>query len=147
MLISGGNDAKLFTYSAKAFLSFHPHDVCPCPERPFIQLANQFTPRGGTLMMTQHSTKVDIWMIHKNNFVAANGGNGKNGNSMLGKRKWEGDSDDDSSDVKPISNGHSNGDTGSKALVVRSNGYVPAQNGQKKLSVSRVEYKSGTSPG
>lgn len=93
--------------------------------------------------MIQYFIKVDIWMIYKNNFVVVNGGNGKNGNFMLGKWKWEGDLDDDSFDVKLISNGYLNGDIGLKVLVVCSNGYVLVQNGQKKFFVSRVEYKFG----
>ncbi|CAM6020208.1 unnamed protein product [Sphagnum balticum] len=66
MLISGGNDAKLFTYPANSFLSFHPHDICPAPERPFIQLAHRSPLQGGTLMMAQHPTWVDVWKINSN---------------------------------------------------------------------------------
>jgi len=125
MLISGGNDAKLFTYPANGFLSFHPHDVCPCPERPFIQLAKQSVLHGGaTLLMAQHSTKVDIWMIHSKDLQFENHRAGQNGHSILAKRKWEGDSEDDSSDSEPISNGHSSGDTESKAIAIHSNGHV-----------------------
>lgn len=141
MLISGGNDAKLFTYPANAFLSFHPHDICPCPERPFIRLAAQSAIYGGTLMMVQHSSRVDIWKIHsKDSGYYSNGSNSGNGNSVLGKRKWEGDSDDDSSVQEPMRNGHSNGDSNGYSngdsnghSVIHSNGQSPAQNGLRKL--------------
>ncbi|CAK9875951.1 unnamed protein product [Sphagnum jensenii] len=63
MLISGGNDAKLFAYPANSFLLFYPHDISPAPERPFFQLAHQSAVRSGTLMMAQHPTWVDVWNI------------------------------------------------------------------------------------
>lgn len=153
MLISGGNDAKLFTYPANGFLSFHPHDVCPCPERPFIQLANQSV-LAGTLLMAQHSTKVEIWKIHSKDLHSGSpyASPYENGHSVLGKRKWEGDSDDDSSVAEPMSNGHSNPDTESKALVVHSNGHAPSPSPsppptQRKLPVLSNRGKSpGTPP-
>lgn len=150
MLISGGNDAKLFTYPANGFLSFHPHDVCPSPERPFIQLAKQSTLDGGSLLMAQHSNRVDIWKIYSNGSTAsqpANGSSSGNGHSVLGKRKWEGDADDDSSVSEPKSNGHSSGYPGSKALVLHSNGHVPTQNWQRKMHVERPGNHFGKSPG
>ncbi|KAG0557990.1 hypothetical protein KC19_11G171000 [Ceratodon purpureus] len=148
MLISGGNDAKLFTYPANGFLSFHPHDVCPSPERPFIQLAKQSALDGGTLLMAQHSNRVDIWKIHSNGSTTSQSGNGSNsvnGHSVLGKRKWGGDSDDDS--LEPNSNGHSIGGSGSNAIVIHSNGHVPTQNGQGKMHVERPGKRMGKSPG
>ncbi|CAK9225547.1 unnamed protein product [Sphagnum troendelagicum] len=63
MLISGGNDAKLFAYPANSFLLFYPHDISPAPERPFFQLARQSAVQSGTLMMAQHPTWVDVWNI------------------------------------------------------------------------------------
>ncbi|KAH7663100.1 WD40-repeat-containing domain-containing protein [Dioscorea alata] len=38
MLISAGDDTKLFAYSAREFTQFSPHDICPAPQRPSIQL-------------------------------------------------------------------------------------------------------------
>jgi len=90
MLISGGNDAKLFAYPANSFLLFYPHDISPAPERPFFQLAHQSAVRSGTLMMAQHPTWVDVWNIdtyepapnmHHQSIVHKQ--------SLLGKRKWE----------------------------------------------------------
>ncbi len=90
MLISGGNDAKLFAYPANSFLLFYPHDISPAPERPFFQLAHQSAVQSGTLMMAQHPTWVDVWNIdtyepapnmHHQSIVHKQ--------SLLGKRKWE----------------------------------------------------------
>ena len=123
MLISGGNDTKLFTYSANGFLSFYPHDVCPAPERPYIQLVHQAAIQGGSLMMAQHSTRVDIWKIFTQNSADLHPGNGNlygNGPSLLGKRKWEGGSDSETQLEKVSSNGHASVGgriTASKALV------------------------------
>ncbi|KAJ6675948.1 WD REPEAT-CONTAINING PROTEIN PCN [Salix viminalis] len=39
MLISAGDDTKLFAYSAQEFTKFSPHDICPAPQRVPIQLA------------------------------------------------------------------------------------------------------------
>ena len=150
MLVSGGNDAKLFTYPANGFLSFHPHDVCLSPGRPFIQLAKQSALDGGTLLMAQHSNRVDIWKIHSNDSTAsqsANGSNSGNGHYVLGKRKWEGDSDDDSSVSEPTSNGHSSGGSGSKAMIVHSNGHLSTQNGQLKHHAEKIRKHVGKSPG
>ncbi|CAN6281506.1 unnamed protein product [Urochloa humidicola] len=47
MLISGGDDTKLFAYSAREFTQFAPHNFCPAPQRPLINLArvqNKVTP-------------------------------------------------------------------------------------------------------
>ena len=148
MLISGGNDAKLFTYSAKGFLSYHPHDVCPCPERPFIQLAKRSGLNGEvTLLMSQHSTKVDIWKIQSKDLPSRNSSATENGHSVLGKRKWErGDSDDDSTVSEPMSNGHSSGDTGSKALAISSNGHARTQWNVPNLNIAHAKTQSTPPP-
>ncbi|KAK9091929.1 hypothetical protein Syun_026840 [Stephania yunnanensis] len=39
MLISAGDDTKLFAYSAQEFTKFAPRDICPAPQRLPIQLA------------------------------------------------------------------------------------------------------------
>lgn len=109
MLISGGNDTKLFTYPANGFLSFYPHDVCPAPERPYIQLAHQSASEGGSMMMAQHSTRVDIWKIFTQESADFHSGNGNlhgTSHSVLGKRKWDRGSDDEARPGKVMSNGH-----------------------------------------
>ncbi|KAK9087107.1 hypothetical protein Syun_029501 [Stephania yunnanensis] len=39
MLISAGDDTKLFAYSTQEFTKFAPRDICPAPQRLPIQLA------------------------------------------------------------------------------------------------------------
>ncbi|KAI5056426.1 hypothetical protein GOP47_0028244 [Adiantum capillus-veneris] len=63
MLVSGGNDAKLFTYPANAFLAFHPHDVCFAPQRTPITLALGSKSQSGLIMMAQHEHQVELWKI------------------------------------------------------------------------------------
>lgn len=38
MLISAGDDTKLFAYSVQEFTKFSPHDICPAPQRLPFQL-------------------------------------------------------------------------------------------------------------
>lgn len=46
MLISGGDDTKLFSYSEREFTQFIPHNFCPAPQRPLINLARDSTVNG-----------------------------------------------------------------------------------------------------
>lgn len=66
MLISGGNDSKLFTYPANAFHTFHAHEICAAPQRPHVQLASGGGKAGANLFMAQYSTRVDVWRTHTN---------------------------------------------------------------------------------
>ncbi|MCO5547308.1 hypothetical protein L7F22_000756 [Adiantum nelumboides] len=63
MLVSGGNDAKLFTYPANAFLAFHPHDICFAPQRTPVTLALGSKFQSGLIMMAQHEHQVELWKI------------------------------------------------------------------------------------
>ncbi|KAJ7533600.1 hypothetical protein O6H91_13G056600 [Diphasiastrum complanatum] len=91
MLVSGGNDAKLFAYPANAYLDFYPHDVSPAPERMFIQLAHKCYLSGATLVMAQHTNWIDIWKVSVENSLSRleNGGSSLSNNSSLQKRKRE----------------------------------------------------------
>lgn len=87
MLVSGGNDAKLFTYPANAFLAFHPHDVCCAPQRTPISLALNSKHHNGLIMMAQHEHQVEVWNININEpavgQVASDVGRSKLTQSML----------------------------------------------------------------
>ncbi|WOL18945.1 U3 small nucleolar RNA-associated protein [Canna indica] len=63
MLISGGDDAKLFAYSAKEFTQFSPHDVCPAPQRPLIKLTNNTVSHEPSLMLVQSSGWLDVLQV------------------------------------------------------------------------------------
>ncbi|KAI3491235.1 hypothetical protein L1887_44492 [Cichorium endivia] len=65
MLISAGDDAKLFAYSAKEFTKFGPHDICPAPQRPPIQLVCSSRVDGFSyLLLVQASRWLDIFTVH-----------------------------------------------------------------------------------
>lgn len=65
MLISAGDDAKLFAYSAKEFTKFGPHDICPAPQRPPIQLVCSSRVDGFSyLLLVQASHWLDIFTVH-----------------------------------------------------------------------------------
>lgn len=63
MLISGGNDAKLFTFPANSFLNFHPYDICTAPEHPYIQAVHPASSSGVVLFISQHANHVDLWRV------------------------------------------------------------------------------------
>ncbi|CAL9110435.1 unnamed protein product [Musa textilis] len=60
MLISGGDDAKLFAYPAKEFTQFSPHNICPTPQRPLIKLVNTTVLRGASVMLVQFPGWLDV---------------------------------------------------------------------------------------
>ncbi|MCD9643746.1 hypothetical protein HAX54_031415 [Datura stramonium] len=63
MLISGGDDTKLFAYSAREFTKFSPHDICPAPQRPHIQLAVNTMFNEAALLLIQASYWIDILFV------------------------------------------------------------------------------------
>lgn len=60
MLISGGDDSKLFAYPAKEFTQFSPHDICPAPQRPLIKFANNTSSLGASKMLVEYSCWLDV---------------------------------------------------------------------------------------
>lgn len=60
MLISAGDDSKLFAYSVKEFTKFSPHDVCPAPQSPPIQLVNNAQSKKTDLLLVQTNYWLDI---------------------------------------------------------------------------------------
>ncbi|KAK4348306.1 hypothetical protein RND71_031061 [Anisodus tanguticus] len=73
MLISGGDDTKLFAYSAKEFTKFSPHDICPVPQRPHIQLAVNTIFNQAALLLVQASYWIDILFVREVNRVVSGG--------------------------------------------------------------------------
>lgn len=71
MLISGGDDTKLFAYSAKEFTKFSPHDICPSPQRPPIQLAANTIVSQASLLLVQASHWIDILCVRVKNGVVS----------------------------------------------------------------------------
>ncbi|KAK8366118.1 hypothetical protein V6Z12_A02G101500 [Gossypium hirsutum] len=62
MLVSAGDDAKLFAYSAKEFTRFSPHDVCPAPQRVPVQLVVNTRP---SLFALSRQAGQSTWTISK----------------------------------------------------------------------------------
>ncbi|PSR99921.1 U3 small nucleolar RNA-associated protein [Actinidia chinensis var. chinensis] len=60
MLISAGDDTKLFAYSAKEFTNFCPHDICPTPQRVPVQLVLNTVFDQTPLLLVQASYWLDI---------------------------------------------------------------------------------------
>jgi U3 small nucleolar RNA-associated protein 4 len=67
MLISGGDDTKLFAYSAREFTQFAPHNFCPAPQRPLINLARESTVNGHTMMLVQSANCLDVLLVSVEN--------------------------------------------------------------------------------
>ncbi|XP_055833953.1 WD repeat-containing protein PCN-like [Solanum dulcamara] len=63
MLISGGDDTKLFAYSAREFTKFSPHDISPVPQRPHIQLAVNTIFNQAALLLIQASYWIDVLFV------------------------------------------------------------------------------------
>ncbi|KAG8098064.1 hypothetical protein GUJ93_ZPchr0013g37257 [Zizania palustris] len=63
MLISGGDDTKLFAYSAREFTQFAPHNFCPAPQRPLINLARDSIAYGDSVMLVQSANWLDVLLV------------------------------------------------------------------------------------
>ncbi|KAK9129714.1 hypothetical protein Sjap_010201 [Stephania japonica] len=83
MLISAGDDTKLFAYSAQEFTKFSPHDICPAPQRLPIQLALGTLSCGSPLVLVQGSTFLDVLKVHAKGVSAPERRHGKNPSSQL----------------------------------------------------------------
>ncbi|KAL0698802.1 hypothetical protein Bca4012_054924 [Brassica carinata] len=64
VLISAGDDAKLFAYSVQEFTKFHPHDICPAPQRVPMQMVHNTVFNQTSLLLVQDSCSLDILGIH-----------------------------------------------------------------------------------
>ncbi|KAJ0247484.1 Transducin family protein / WD-40 repeat family protein [Hirschfeldia incana] len=64
VLISAGDDAKLFAYSVQEFTKFHPHDICPAPQRVPMQMVHTTVFNQTSLLLVQDSCSLDILGIH-----------------------------------------------------------------------------------
>ncbi|KAL4290096.1 hypothetical protein GQ457_14G002240 [Hibiscus cannabinus] len=63
MLVSAGDDAKLFAYSAKDFTRFSPHDICPAPQRVPIQLVTSTRFNRTSFLLVQASCWLDVLCV------------------------------------------------------------------------------------
>ncbi|CAI0421608.1 unnamed protein product [Linum tenue] len=73
MLISAGDDTKLYAYSAKEFSKFSPHDICPAPQRMPIHLVLNTVFNKNPLLLVQASNSLDILSVRSNSGNIADG--------------------------------------------------------------------------
>lgn len=69
MLISAGDDTKLFAYSVKEFTKFSPHDICPAPQRMPMQLVLKTHFNQIPLLLIQSAHFLDIFCVRLKNGV------------------------------------------------------------------------------
>ncbi|XAR48433.1 hypothetical protein NMG60_11031255, partial [Bertholletia excelsa] len=82
MLISAGEDTKLFAYSAKEFTKFSPHDICPAPQRLPIQLALNTIFDKRPLLLVQALNWLDILSVEVKKSVVPTLGCSRHGLAM-----------------------------------------------------------------
>ncbi|XP_022976976.1 U3 small nucleolar RNA-associated protein 4 homolog isoform X1 [Cucurbita maxima] len=63
ILMSGGDDTKLFAYSAQEFTKFSPHDICPAPQRVPMQLVLNTVFNQAPLLLVQAAHSLDILRV------------------------------------------------------------------------------------
>jgi len=63
MLISAGDDTKLFAYPVKEFTKFPPHDICPAPQRTPIQLVLNSIFNQSKMLLVQSSKHIDVHLL------------------------------------------------------------------------------------
>ncbi|XP_021851251.2 WD repeat-containing protein PCN [Spinacia oleracea] len=67
MLLSAGDDTRMFAYSANEFTKFSPHDVCPAPQRVPVHLVQNSVFNKMPLLLVQASNGVDILSLKLGN--------------------------------------------------------------------------------
>uniref|UniRef100_A0A1D1Z8K6 Cirhin n=2 Tax=Anthurium amnicola TaxID=1678845 RepID=A0A1D1Z8K6_9ARAE len=83
MLISAGDDTKLFAYSVREFTKFSPHDICPAPQRLPVKLALNTLADEIPLVLVQYPSWLDISTIQMQSGVTSGKQHGKNAATPL----------------------------------------------------------------
>lgn len=79
MLISAGDDTKLFAYSVKEFTKFSPHDICPAPQRMPMQLVLKTAFNKTPLLLIQAAHWLDIYCVRLKNGTVSDASPGPSG--------------------------------------------------------------------
>ncbi|GER40218.1 transducin family protein / WD-40 repeat family protein [Striga asiatica] len=79
MLISAGDDTKLYAYSVKEFTKFSPHDICPAPQRMPMQLVQKTVLSQTPLLLIQAAHSLDIYCVRLKSHAASEFGPGTSG--------------------------------------------------------------------
>jgi len=69
MLLSAGDDTKIFAYSVNEFTKFSPHDVCPAPQRALVHMVQNSVFNQMPLLLVQASNRVDILSLRLGNGI------------------------------------------------------------------------------
>ncbi|KAH9604460.1 hypothetical protein KSS87_000998 [Heliosperma pusillum] len=69
MLLSAGDDTRIFAYSADEFSKFSPHDVCPAPQRVQVHFIQKSIFKQMPLLLVQASNRVDIMSLRLGNAI------------------------------------------------------------------------------
>ncbi|CAK8569434.1 unnamed protein product [Lathyrus sativus] len=64
MLISAGDDTKLYAYAVKEFTGFKPHCICPVPQRTPLQVALNTSFNQSPMLLLQSSHWIEIRLLH-----------------------------------------------------------------------------------
>ncbi|KAG1361265.1 WD repeat-containing protein PCN [Cocos nucifera] len=83
MLISAGDDTKLFAYSAKEFSQFSPHDICPAPQRPSMKLVHDTVLDGASALLVQSSVWLDVFLVKVDGNVSPSVSSGRSTKTQL----------------------------------------------------------------
>ncbi|KAG8062492.1 hypothetical protein GUJ93_ZPchr0003g16450 [Zizania palustris] len=138
MLISGGDDTKLFAYSAREFTQFAPHNFCPAPQRPLINLATENIANGDSVMLVQSANWLDVLLVAvQNKFTPSTSSRGDATVRHLARLKSKGSQ-------KIISSAASTNGT----MLAYSNCVKPClfalrHKGGKKYTVDKLELPKG----
>ncbi|XP_078441762.1 WD repeat-containing protein PCN-like [Wolffia australiana] len=84
MLISAGDDTKLFAYSIREFSKFSPHDICPTPQQPPIKLALDSAMDRAPIVLAQYPTWLDISLVQLHGGGSSAGITGKDFGKIAG---------------------------------------------------------------
>lgn len=87
MLISAGDDTKLFAYSVQEFTNFSPHDICPAPQRVSIQLAHSNLFNHTSLLLVQASYCLDILAVHVSSNIDSGSPGGRASTELVARVK------------------------------------------------------------
>lgn len=83
MLISAGDDTKLFAYCANEFTKFSPHEICPAPQRVPIHLVHNTIFSHTSLLLVQYSCRLDILSVRLENNVESRSSSGGHASTSL----------------------------------------------------------------
>lgn len=67
MLISAGDDTKLFAYPVKEFTMFSPHDICPAPQRTPVQMVLNTAFDQSSMLLVQSPQWLDVHLLQLRN--------------------------------------------------------------------------------